>query len=746
MSMLKKRINRANNLKSTLTTVPIRRVAIAGLLAGSCLIYSMQQRDGELPAGRDWPNYGGNKAGNRYSPLTQINTKNVTDLQVAWMYDASEKPDPNNPGRRRDRAIQCQPIVVNGVLYGTTPELKLFALKAGTGEQLWKFEPAKSDRLNSNRGVVYWESGNDKRILYTVGSSLYAVNAENGQGIPSFGTNGKSDLHEGLQTNMDHDVSKLSVNATSPGIVYRNTFIIGSSVSESGDAAPGHVRAFDVLSGKLKWVFHTIPQPGELGYDTWPPEAYKKIGATNNWSGMSLDEKRGVVYFGTGSPASDFYGGERKGQNLFANCIMALDAETGKMKWYYQTIHHDLWDRDHPSPPNLITLKRNGKSVDALVQSTKDGLVYVLDRDKGTSLFPVEERKVPVNGLPGEHPWPTQKFPLKPLPLSRQVYTEADITNISPEAHTYVKERFLKIRTDNKFAPPSTSGTLLFGYSGGAEWGGNAIDPSGILYQNVNEEPWELIMTERASLSKQNIPITAGNALYTANCAACHGQDRRGSGPELPSLIDIGKKRSSDEIKAILKTGSGRMPSFQHLSEKDRDALVGFLLNTETVTAKVASTPSAAPAATNKNGFPYVPAYVSKVWQRFTDKDGYPGIKPPWGTLNAIDLNTGNYLWRVPLGEYPELTKKGVPITGTDSYGGPLATAGGLVFIAGTKDERIRAFDKKTGKVVWEYQLPAGGFATPITYEVNGKQYVVIAAGGGRGQKAGGNYVAFALK
>nr|WP_232073931.1 PQQ-binding-like beta-propeller repeat protein [Spirosoma aureum] len=746
MSMLKKRINRANNLKSTLTTVPVRRIAIGGLLAGSCLIYSMQQRDGELPTGRDWPNYGGNKAGNRYSPLTQINTKNVTDLQVAWMYDASEKQDPNNPGRRRDRAIQCQPIVVNGILYGTTPELKLFALKAGTGEQLWKFEPSKSDRLNSNRGVVYWESGNDKRILYTVGSSLYAVNAENGQGILSFGTNGKTDLHEGLQTNMDHDVSKLSVNATSPGIVYRNTFIIGSSVSESGDAAPGHVRAFDVLSGKLKWVFHTIPQPGEFGYDTWPPDAYKKIGATNNWSGMSLDETRGVVYFGTGSPASDFYGGERKGQNLFANCIMALDAETGKMKWYYQTIHHDLWDRDHPSPPNLITLKRNGKSVDALVQATKDGLVYVLDRDKGTSLFPVEERKVPVNGLPGEHPWPTQKFPLKPLPLSRQVYTEADITNISPEAHAYIKERYLKIRTDNKFAPPSTSGTLLFGYSGGAEWGGNSIDPGGILYQNVNEEPWELIMTERASLSKQNTPLTAGNALYTANCAACHGQDRRGSGPELPSLIDIGKKRSSDEIKAILKTGSGRMPSFQHLSEKDRDALVGFLLNTETASAKVASTPPASPAATSKNGFPYVPAYVSKVWQRFTDKDGYPGIKPPWGTLNAIDLNTGNYLWRVPLGEYPELTKKGVPITGTDSYGGPLATAGGLVFIAGTKDERIRAFDKKTGKVVWEYQLPAGGFATPITYEVNGKQYVVIAAGGGRGQKAGGNYVAFALK
>jgi len=718
------------------------KVLLTGFFLLSIFLLGTHEKDQNQETGKNWPNYGGNKAGNRYSPLSQINAGNVKSLKVAWMYDASEKPDSSDPGKKRSRWIQCQPIVMNGVLFGTTPELKLFALKAGTGEQIWKFEPNKDDKLNSNRGVVYWENGNDKRILYTVGSSLYAVNAVNGQIIKSFGKEGRADLHQGLSTNMDHDVSVLSVSATSPGIIHKNTYIIGSSLSEGGDAAPGHIRAFDVITGKLKWVFHTIPQPGEFGYDTWPKGAYKKIGAVNNWSGMSVDERRGVVYFGTGSPASDFYGGDRKGTNLFSDCIMALDAQTGKMKWYYQTIHHDLWDRDHPSPPNLTTITQNGKKIDVVVQATKDGLVYVLDRDKGTSIFPVEERPVPTSGLPGEHPHATQKFPLKPASFSRQVVTEADLTNISPEAHAYVKERFMKLKSDNKFTPPSLDGTLLFGYSGGAEWGGNAADPDGIFYQNANEEPWELTMMD-ASQKKTNVPRSAGNNLYITNCAACHGQDKKGSGAELPGLVDIGKKLNAAAIKNILKTGSGRMPSFSHLSDKEQDAVIGFLLNTERAENK--AVPASAVTKAKATDFPYKPAYVTKKWERFTDQNGYPGITPPWGTLNAIDLNTGEYLWRVPLGEYPELAKKGVPTTGTDSYGGPLVTAGGLVFIAGTKDEKIRAFDKKTGKMVWEYTLPAGGFATPITYEANGKQYIVIAAGGGRGLKFGGNYVAFAL-
>jgi len=698
----------------------------------------------------DYPTYGGNKAGNRYSPLTQINLDNVQNLQVAWSYDASEKPDTTNTGPQRPKQIQCQPIVVDGVLYGTTPELKLFALHAGTGKELWKFEPTKDDqKFNTNRGVLYWENGDDKRILYTVGASLYAVNATNGTRVESFGENGTVDLHQGLSTNMDHDVNELSVSASTPGVIYKNTIVVGSSVSESGDAAPGHVRAFDVVSGKLKWVFHTIPQPGEYGYDTWPEGAYKYIGAANNWSGLVLDEKRGTVYFGTGSPASDFYGGDREGQNLFATCIMALDAETGRRVWHYQTIHHDLWDRDHPSPPNLTTVRHKGKMVDVVVQATKDGLVYVLDRDKGTSLFPVEERPVPTNGLPGEHPYPTQKFPLKPLPFAHQVFTENDITDISPESHAYVKEQFEKMRTDHKFTPPTEKGTILFGYSGGAEWGGNSIDPDGILYQNANNDPWILQMVSQEERNREIASLSKGNGLYLSNCAVCHGRDRKGSGSDFPSLVDIGKKRSSKDILAVLEKGSGRMPSFQHVPKENRESIARFLLNKETASDKAAPSEehneTGMAVAAKKEAFPYVPRYVNKVWKKFTDQDGYPAVKPPWGTLNAIDLNTGEYLWRVPLGEYPELTKKGIPATGTESYGGPVVTAGGLVFIAGTRDEKIRAFDKKTGKVVWEYQLPAGGFATPISYEVNGRQYVVIAAGGARGLKAGGSYIAFAL-
>lgn len=706
------------------------------VVAGSIIFTGCKNTKNE-----DWPTYGGNNAGNRYSPLDQINLENVKNLQVAWTYDAADKSAPGVPKPTRAMEIQCQPIVIDGILYATTPSLKVFALNAATGQQLWIFDPFtdRQARYRPNRGVMYWEDGDDKRILYTAGIHLFALDAKTGKPVQSFGANGKVDLHEGLGDDLDMDVKYLAVTATTPGVIYKNTLVLGSTVSETGDALPGHIRGFDVRSGKLTWIFHTIPRPGEPGYDTWPKDAYKKIGAANNWGGMALDEKRGMVYFGTGSPSVDFYGGERAGANLFSDCIIALNAEMGKMHWYYQTVHHDLWDYDIPCPPNLVTVRHNGKPVDAVVQTTKDGLVHVLNRDDGTSLFPVEERPVPTDGMPGEQPYPTQRFPVKPLPLSRQFFTEADITDRTPEAHAFVKKRFMETRSGGKFIPPGEKGSLIFGISGGAEWGGNAADPEGVLYQNANEQAWDLKMSDMSLKSKQD--ISNGNALYNLNCISCHGSDRKGSGADYPSLLNL--RLSTNEMMSVLETGRGRMPSFMHLPEKDRVAITSFILNTETESEKAARNKD----TTRKTGFPYIPPYTNNGMKKFFDPEGYPAVKPPWGTLSAIDLNTGDYLWQVPLGEFPELTKKGIPVTGTENYGGPVVTAGGLVFIAGTKDERIRAFDRKTGKVVWEYQLPAGGFATPCIYMVEGKQYVVIAAGGAKnGHKPGGSYIAFALK
>ncbi len=694
-----------------------------------------------METGKNYPAYGGNNAGNRYSPLTQINLNNIKNLQITWTYNAAD----SNLSKNR-KGLECQPIVIDGILYAVTSDLKLFALNAATGKEIWKFGSSITGYKSWSRGVNYWEDGDDKRILYCAGSNIYAVNAKNGKAVESFGEKGKVDLHEGLASDF-YDAKNLAITSTSPGTIYKNLFIVGSAVSEEGDALPGHIRGFDVRTGKLLWTFHTIPHPGEPGYETWPKDAYKTVGGANCWSGLVLDEKRGVVYLCTGSPSPNFYGGNRAGKNLYSDCVLALDAESGKLKWFFQTIHHDLWDLDPPCPPNLVTVKHNGKKIDALVQTTKDGLVFVLDRTTGESLFPIEERSVPTTGLPGEQPWPTQNFPLKPHPFTRQVISEEDMPDSSffPNEHALFKKRYSETKRGYKFMPPSMEGTIYVGISGGAEWGGNATDRDGILYQNSSEMPHDVRMTDLAS--SINKSTSEGNLLYLTNCASCHGQDRKGSINVFPNLVNIDNRLSFDQVKNIINTGRGRMPSFQSISEKDRNAIVSYLFNLESKKSKVTNPHKVdSPLIAKNNSFPYIPPYITKQKQ-LMEKNGYPGIKPPWGTLNAIDLNTGEYLWRVPLGEYPELTKRGIPVTGTINAGGPVVTAGGLVFIAGTEDEKFRAFDKKTGKVVWEYQLPAGAFATPVTYEVNGKQYVAIAVGGVRnGHKAGGWYIAFALK
>ncbi|HSI74688.1 MAG TPA: PQQ-binding-like beta-propeller repeat protein [Lunatimonas sp.] len=712
-------------------------------LASACLFGCTS-----LPSQKDqnWPYYGGNSEGNRYSTLDQINTENVKDLQVAWSYMSVDTTEEGY----RPREIQCQPIIIDGILYATNPLLVLFALKADTGEELWKFDPfvGKTPRYHSNRGVMYWEDGIEKRILYTAGTSLYSVDALTGESVAGFGENGAVSLHQGVGDNLDRDEKDLAVIATSPGIIYKDLVIMGSTVSESATAPPGHIRAFDVRTGELKWVFHTIPQPGEYGYDTWPKDTWKLLGGANNWAGMVMDEERGLVFMGTGSPSVDFYGAIRHGKNLFANCVLALHAATGELAWYYQIVHHDLWDRDIACPPNLMTVTHEGEKIDAVAQTTKDGLVFLLNRDTGEPLFPVEEIPALTDfALPSEAPWPTQPQPTKPSPFSRQVMMEEDITTRTPEAYEYVKKRWQETRSGSKFMPLSKEGTLYFGIGGGANWGGNASDPTGILYQNSNEMVWDVKLAEIPAASDQS--VTAGRSLYITNCAHCHGLDNKGAaGQEFPDLSQIGSKLSPAEINTIISNGQGRMPAFQHLSLAERQTITAYLTGTEKDIKQRDDIHSPIPAevAESNSGFPYKPAFTLSGLNKFLDPDGYPAITPPWGTLNAIDMNTGEYLWQVPLGEYPELTAEGIPITGTENYGGPVVTAGGLVFIAGTKDERIRAFDKKTGKVLWEYQLPAGGFATPATYMVNGKQYLVIAVGGVKNaHKPGGPYIAFAL-
>ena len=578
----------------------------------------------------DWPVTGGSAANTRYSELRQINRENVSQLRVAWTF---------HTGDRRGE-IQATPIVIDGVLYTTTPALNLVALRADSGTQLWRFDPfvGRERTLHANRGVAYWAEGDDRRIFFSAGRRLYAVGAATGRPIPSFGDSGFVDLSRGLS----RDIGDAYLVATTPGVVYRDLLIQGTRVGEGHGSAPGDVRAYDVRTGAIRWTFHTIPHPGEFGHDTWPADAWRTAGGANSWPGMSVDVRRGIVFVPTGSATPDFYGGDRAGANLFANTLLALDANTGRRRWHYQTVHHDVWDRDLPAAPNLVTLTRGGRTLDAAAQITKSGFVFVFDRETGEPLFPIEETPAPPSDLAGEHAWPTQPIPTRPKPFARQFMADSDVTTLSPGARAAALARYRTLRPSALFMPPSREGTIVLpGFDGGGEWGGAAVDPGGVLYVNASDVPWIAAMREAKK------------------------------GP---------------------------------------------------------------------------PRYEFAGYERWRDSSGFPAIKPPWGTLSAIDLNTGEYRWRVTLGEHATLTARGMPPTGTEQYGGPIVTAGGVLFVAATMDGKFRAFDSSSGALLWETSLPAPGYATPATYAVRGKQYVVIAAGGGKlGSPTSDSYVAFAL-
>jgi quinoprotein glucose dehydrogenase len=620
------------------------------VVAVACLLVAAGHAAGASSRASDWPGVGNDPGCTRYSGLNQINVRNVARLKPAWTYHTGELE--GRPGK----TIECTPIVIDGVMYVTTGYLRVVALDAATGKELWRFDPFldrsyphKPASGGVNRGCAYWSDGKldgARRVIHgTSDGRLFALDAHTGKLDPAFGDGGVRDLRRELEPHL----AGLNYGPTSAPVVWKDTIIVGVSCDEGpGMSAPGDIRAFDVRTGDETWRFHTVPRPGEFGNATWKGSSWKDRGGANAWGGLSVDESRGLVFAGLGSASFDFFGGDRHGDNLFANCTIALDARTGRRLWHFQTLHHDLWDHDLPVYPNLVEVRREGKRVEAVAQVTKTGYVFLFDRATGKPLFDVKEQPVPPSDVAGESAAATQPVPVKPPPFSVQFLDETNITDIGATNRASVLARLKKIRGGPAFNPPSRQGSVVVpGFHGGANWSGASFDPStGILYVNSNNVPNIITLVETSAA------------------------DRPGHGP-----------------------------------------------------------------------------YRITGYERFLDHEGYPAFKPPWGQLNAINLNTGEFAWRVPLGEHVELSARGIPRTGTETFGGSIVTAGGLVFIAGTQDERMHAFDKRTGRLLWEHPLPAGGYATPATYQVNGRQYVVIAAGGAGKlhTKAGDAFVAFRL-
>jgi quinoprotein glucose dehydrogenase len=670
-----------------------------------------------------WSEYGGTRDSSQYSSLTQIDKSNVAQLEQVWFYQAG------NNGFR----FGSNPIVVGNVMYVIGKNNAVVALEATTGKELWVHDTGRSFGMN-HRGLSYWQSkdGSERRILYSAGNQLHALDARTGNLIESFGDKGSVDLRVGLGRD---PVTIRAIGSGSPGRVFEDLLIVGSATGEDYNSSPGDLRAYNVRTGELVWSFRTIPHPGEKGYETWPPEAWKYAGGVNTWSEITIDEKRGIAYFPLGAPTYDFYAADRLGDNLFSDCLLALDARTGKYLWHFQTTHHDLWDYDLATAPKLLTIRHDGKLVDVVAQASKNGFVFVLNRETGEPIWPIVERPVPKSDMPGEQASPTQPFPTAPPPFERQSFTPEDVNPYiaDPAEREKIREEVSKSRNQGLYTPGFTTDTMeIPGNNGGSNWGSGAVDPpAGTLYILSKTAPSMLkLEAKQKALRLPGSPAVQGRILYIQNCQMCHRADLTSQPPAIPSLVNVVSRVGPDRIKLALRGGAAPMPAFNDFTPADVDNVIAYLTDPESahisaeLLAFLNTPPIPVPAV---NGAP-----IQRYWTGYgymNSSEGLPAIKPPWSTLTAYDLNQGTIKWQIPYGTVPQLAAKGITDTGGFwPRGGVAVTAGGLIFAPSKSDFTFRAYDKDTGKVLWEKHLPAGPEGIPTVYEVDGREYVAVSA------------------
>ena len=711
-------------------------VSLLAILIGGCQTVSSSGLHYTTPRATpsDWAYYGGDLGSTQFSDARQINRENVGRLQLAWSYETGPE------------VTTAAPLIADGLMYVVSHGDTIVALDPATGREIWQ-APHVMDR---QRGLSYWRSsdGKERRLLFSQGQYLRALDARSGNPIADFGTGGRLDLRAGLGRPLDKIAS---IEPVTPGKIVGDVMILGGNTGEGYEASPGDIRAVDVRHGTMLWSFHTIPHPGEAGYETWQdPQAWQTHGGVNNWGGMAIDETLGLVYLGTGSSTYDFYGGDRKGANLFANCLLALNVRTGKLVWYFQTVHHDLWDYDITSSPVLMNITRNGRRVPVVAQATKSGMVYVFDRKTGQSMYPIEERAVPQTDLPGEQSWPTQPFSTLPA-FSRQKFSADDIDPLLAEAEKRaIISQVKAARNEGLFTPPGLRDTIQMpGNHGGVNWGMTAANPkAGRFYVSSFDLPAILRLEKMQAQPRGSFasPADRGRAFYSGNCAVCHGADMQGQNG-IPSLKGVVGRLGAEEVSKVLHVGRNQMPAFAAtLSDAEIEAVILYLADpTPTPAPPVrAARDPALPAAGNgasiaaeaqidhassgnQSARPSEPPGEGRYFSGYgfmISRDNKPMIKPPWASVTAYDLNKGTILWQRPLGsvfDYP------LPDTGTTrSKGGLVVTAGDLVFAASAGDRKLNAYDADTGKLLWSGSLPSVPQGVPAVYRVGGKQYVAV--------------------